>query len=248
MKRVWVLGGTTEGRQLLSSGLPIIYTTATSYGGILAGRRPGLEVCTGPLDQGAMEGLLAMKNIVCILDATHPYALEVSSNAQRAAQRAGIPYRRLLREPSKVEGAIQLADCGEAATYLTLRKGKALITTGSKELAAFTRIPHYQERLYVRVLPTAEVLQACQALGYLPAKIIAMQGPFSLQMNVALLLQTGARFLVTKDGGRAGGFAEKMAAAQKLGVAVILIKRPLEEGCSLEEAIAFAQGILKEVD
>ncbi len=246
MRRVWVLGGTSEGRQLISSGLPIIYTTTTRYGAILAGNRPGLEVRAGPLEQKDMEGLISRKKVECILDATHSYALEVSDNVRRVAQRMGIPYRRVLRERSRVKGVEEVANCSEAAAYLAPREGKALITTGSKELAVFTRIPRYQERLYVRVLPTAEVLQGCENLGYLPANIIAMQGPFSRKMNEAQLEQTGAGFLVTKDGGRAGGFAEKVAAAKNLGVTVILIKRPPERGHSVEEAIAFARAILNE--
>ena len=92
----------------------------------------------------------------------------------------------------------------------------------------------------MRVLPTGHVLSTCQDLGFSAANIIAMQGPFSQEMNVALLRQIGARFLVTKDGGAAGGFTEKLAAAREVGTTVVLIARPAEEGSSIEEAIVFA--------
>jgi len=240
MKRVWVLGGTTEGRRLLSTGLPILYTVATDYGAQLAGERPNVEIRVGRLDQIAMEQLLAKEEIACVLDATHPYAVEASRNAKAAAQRIGVPYIRVLRQASDVKGAVQVAGCEEAAAYLAAREGKALIATGSKELAAFTAVPQYQERLFVRVLPTGHVLSTCQDLGFSAANIIAMQGPFSQEMNVALLRQIGARFLVTKDGGAAGGFTEKLAAAREVGTTVVLIARPAEEGSSIEEAIVFA--------
>lgn len=240
MKRVWVLGGTTEGRRLLSTGLPILYTVATDYGAQLSGERPNVEIRVGRLDQIAMEQLLAKEEIACVLDATHPYAVEASRNAKAAAQRIGVPYIRVLRQASDVKGAVQVAGCDEAAAYLAAREGKALITTGSKELAAFTVVPQYQERLFVRVLPTGHVLSTCQDLGFSAANIIAMQGPFSQEMNVALLRQIGARFLVTKDGGAAGGFTEKLAAAREVGTTVVLIARPAEEGSSIEEAIVFA--------
>ncbi len=241
MKRVWVLGGTTEGRQLLSSGLPILYTVATDYGAQLAGDSPNVEVRVGRLDQRAMEQLLVKEKIACVLDATHPYAVCASHNAQAAAQKTGIPYIRVLRKAlSDGEKVVQVANCEEAAAYLATQEGKALITTGSKELAAFTVVPHYKERLFVRVLPTSDVLTSCEALGFSAANIIAMQVPFSQEVNTALLRQIGARFLITKDGGAVGGFAEKLAAAQEVGARVVLIARPPDKGSSVEEAIAFA--------
>ncbi len=240
MKRVWVLGGTTEGRRLLSTGLPILYTVATEYGAQLAGNRPNVEIRTGRLDQIAMERLLAQEKIACVLDATHPYAVEASRNAKTAAQKAGVPYIRVLRQASDIKGAVQVTGCDEAAAYLATREGKALITTGSKELAAFTVVPQYQERLFVRVLPTKDVLSFCETLGFSAVNIIAMQGPFSREMNVALLRQIGARFLVTKDGGAVGGFTEKLEAAREVDATVVLIARPAEKGSSIEEAIAFA--------
>lgn len=248
MKRVWVLGGTTEGRQLLFTGLPILYTVATDYGAQLAGERPNVEIRVGRLDQITMEQLLTQENIACVLDATHPYAVEASRNAKAAAQRTGVPYIRILRRASAVDGVVQVAGCDEAAAYLASREGKALITTGSKELAAFTAVPHYQERLFVRVLPTGAVLSTCEALGFSAANIIAMQGPFSREMNVVLLRQIGARFLVTKDGGSAGGFAEKLGAAREVGATVVLIARPAEEGNTVEQAIAFAWQKLQSED
>ena len=87
-----------------------------------------------------MERLLAQEKIACVLDATHPYAVEASRNAKTAAQKAGVPYIRVLRQASDIKGAVQVTGCDEAAAYLATREGKALITTGSKELAAFTAV------------------------------------------------------------------------------------------------------------
>lgn len=244
MRRVWVVGGTTEGRQLLSSGLPILYTVTTDYGAWLAGQNTNVEVRVGPLDEAAMGQLLIEQDIACVLDATHPYAIMASRNAKAAANKQGIPYRRVVREAPweavALEGVVQVSSCGEAAAYLATQAGRVLLTIGSKELATFTQLPNFEERLFVRVLPTTDVLRHCADLGYSPGRIIAMQGPFSREMNVALLRQIEARFLVTKDSGSAGGFQEKMEAAAKVGVTVVLITRPWEEGVSVQEAIDFA--------
>ena len=119
------------------------------------------------------------------------------------------------------------ATAAEAADWLKGTKGNILLTTGSKELSAFA--PLGGERLYPRVLPLASSLASCQAAGVPSRNILALQGPFSRELNEALIRQYHIRWLVTKDGGRTGGFAEK-AAAEAVGAALVLIRRPPEEG------------------
>ena len=94
-------------------------------------------------------------------------------------------------------------------------------------------------RLYPRVLPTHEALDACAAAGIPARNIIAMQGPFTQALNEALLHQYGARWFVTKDGGAPGGFAEKAAAAHAAGAQLVVIRRPevKVDGVSYEQAL-----------
>lgn len=103
-----------------------------------------------------------------------------------------------------------------------------LITTGSKELAPYTRIPDFAARCYVRALPTVEALEKCRQLGFRREHLILMQGPFSEEMNVAQLRYADAGYLVTKASGETGGFPEKCEAALALGVEVVCIGRPKE--------------------
>ena len=103
----------------------------------------------------------------------------------------------------------------------------------------------FQTRLFPRVLPTAPVLEKCAALGFPGAHIIAMQGPFSQAMNAALLRETGAKILVTKDTGVSGGFAEKVAAAEEVGAKVLVIARPrVENGKNQAEMQRFLTDLL----
>ena len=164
-----------------------------------------------------------------VIDATHPYASEVTANIKAACAESGAEYLRLLRPRTPAEGVKTVQDTAEAVEWLKGHEGKVLLTTGSKELDAYTAIPNYAERLYPRVLPTATVLQKCEALGFPGSHILAMQGPFSHEMNVALLYQTDAQILVTKDTGASGGFAEKLSAACETGATVLVIARPTEE-------------------
>lgn len=99
-----------------------------------------------------------------------------------------------------------------AAEYLDQTQGNILLTTGSKELAGFTGMKDYQERLYARVLSLPNVMQACAELGFEGKHLIGMQGPFSRELNAAMLRQYDCKYLVTKDTGRAGGFQDKIDA------------------------------------
>jgi len=132
----------------------------------------------------------------------------------------------------------------EAAAFLAGTQGNVLLTTGSKELRHFTSIPDFAERLYPRILPLASNVAATLELGYQASHLICMQGPFSLEMNIALLHFVDARFMVTKDTGKAGGFSVKLEAARACGCRLVIIGRPLqEEGISVEEC----QKLLREL-
>ncbi len=132
---------------------------------------------------------------------------------------------RICWVPSVEEAALFLEK--EMAAH---QERKALIATGSKELFHFARIAGAAERLYARVLPSAEGIAACRRIGLNGRHIMAMQGPFSYAMNLAMLQAADASYLVTKRSGRAGGFQEKLEAALKLGCQVIVVRRPEESG------------------
>ena len=74
-------------------------------------------------------------------------------------------------------------------------------------------------------------------LGFKGRNLIAMQGPFSAEMNVALLHQTKAKYFVTKESGKAGGFEEKKKAARETGAVLVVVGRPAEEGETLADVI-----------
>lgn len=233
--RVLVFGGTTEGRlladELVRRGLEVTVSVATPLGAEELSRCSGLDIWVGRKDAQELEQAVGAFDR-CI-DATHPYAVLASANIRTACQRAGVPLDRLARPESLAEGVVEVSSCAQAAEFLAGQEGNILLTTGSKELATFGDLG--QERLYVRVLPCHESLSACEALDIPHRNILALQGPFGQKMNEAMLEQYHIRWLVTKDGGAAGGFPEKLAAAQKLGVTVVLVKRPEDSGMTLEE-------------
>ena len=231
---ILIFGGTTEGRllarELTDLGHAVTVSVATDLGAEALGPI-SCRVLTGRLDRAAMEPLVKAYELV--IDATHPYAREASRNIRGACGAGSVPLRRVLRGESLAEGCIPVEDCAGAAAWLRERPGNVLIATGSKDLGKFAGLD--PARLYPRVLPTHEALRACEALGIPHSHILALQGPFSLEMNLAMLRQYEIRYLVTKDGGGPGGFGEKLAAAKQAGTEVILVGRPREEGVSLEK-------------
>ncbi|MBP3645154.1 MAG: precorrin-6y C5,15-methyltransferase (decarboxylating) subunit CbiE, partial [Clostridia bacterium] len=119
--------------------------------------------------------------------------------------------------------------------YLKATEGNILLTTGSKELPAYAEL---HDRIYVRVLPMQASLDICAQSGIASERIIAMQGPFDEEMNLALLKMTKAKYMVTKDTGGPGGYGAKISAAKKAGVQVIIIGRPMQrEGMDLDAVI-----------
>ncbi len=251
LEKLLLFGGTSDAHALLEAFLPhpihITLCVTSGYARQLLPEESGrIRILIGRMDALAMLLEMRRERYFCVLDATHPYAVEASRNIKSAAEQSGLPYIRLVREKSGFYGGTSVRSAVEAAQTLNGRTGPALIATGTKELAPFTSVPNYQERLYVRTLPTVEAIEACLSLGFSNSRIIAMQGPFTTDFNLALLTQYRIRTLITKDGGVAGGFYEKCAAARRSGVELIVIKRPQEQGETLTGAIQRVLRLLEE--
>ena len=240
-----LFSGTTEGRilsrELAALGADVHVCVASDYGREEQGEVSGVTVHTGHLDVDGMAAVLRGASL-CI-DATHPYAVLATDNIRAAAEKAGVHYKRLLRQASALpEGSIVVASASEAAAYLAGRSGNILLATGSKELSAFAALGG--ERLYPRVLPAADSLALCEAAGVPRRNIIAMQGPFSRELNLALIRQFSICYLVTKDGGEAGGFKEKAAAADESGAVLVVLRRPEDEGEDYDTILNYCKELL----
>ena len=280
MCKIWIFGGTTEGRLLAEycsrEKIEAWVSVASEYGEELlqeelmesgnAGN-PDLnhntclakknlktvqassviKVLRGRMDRYQMEEFIRNQGIHLVIDATHPHARLVSEEIQEACGRTGVRLERCLRaegEQNKARDWVEVDSIQEAVSFLSSVSGVIFATTGSKELEVLCQIPDYQKRVYARVLPTSNVLKKCEKLGITGSHLIAMQGPFSTEMNMLFLRQTKAEWLLTKDSGRAGGFQEKVEAARENGTRVVVIRRPEEDGISLEEAME----VLKKAD
>lgn len=240
MKKLLIFGGTTEGREItddaLARGYAVTVTVAREYGRqFLPEGTRGLTVLAGHLDEPAMETLMVSGEFCAVIDATHPYAVEVSRFIRAACAARGLSYLRLLRSASDARDCRSFPSLGEACRWLGGTQGNILAATGSREIAAYRAIPDFAGRVWARVLPTADSLALCQAAGLPPDHILEGRGPFSREQNARVLQTCGIRWLVTKDGGPEGGFQAKLDAARETGAELIVIARPPESGMTYSE-------------
>ena len=200
--KVLVFGGTTEGR-LLARELSALGAQVT----VSVATALGAEELRGvpPLtvcvgQKDARQMREMLPGFAVCVDATHPYAAEASGNIRAACLAAGVPYRRLLRGASALPPDSVVVPDAPAAA-------RWLAGTQGNILLA-----------------------TCEAAGVPHGNIIALQGPFTRELNEALMRRFDIGYLVTKDGGAPGGFGEKAQAARNVGARLVVIRRPADSG------------------
>lgn len=255
-KKILLFAGTSEGRWIAEylAGLETVFVTAcvaTEYGREMLPDAGNLHVRAGRLSGEEMAEMMRGRSFDLVIDATHPYAQIVSANIRRACQETGSAYLRVLRDNADGDDTGYVVnDMQSAANFLDSYEGRIFLTTGSKDLAVFMKIHEAAGRVYARILPDPGNLERAISLGLRADHLFCMHGPFSVQMNRALIrhildsteptdgAESGRMILVTKDSGKAGGFPEKLEAAALEGIDVLIVRRPAEEALHLAEETA----------
>jgi cobalt-factor III methyltransferase len=230
---VWVFSGTSDGnalaRELAKEFEQVVVSTASEYGGEVARENcPGVTVWAGRQGVEVRRRVLRESEAVAIVDATHPYAQQMSEQLIGLARELDLPYLRYER-PSLIsnEGALWCESVEDAAKRAIATGKRIFLATGSKDLAAFLQAPGAGDReWFVRMTPEPALIRRAIELGVPRDHILAMQGPFSQEFNTALWRDQRIDCVVTKDSGEAGGFSAKANAAQSLGIPLLVIRRP----------------------
>lgn len=237
---IFVAAGTRDGREivkmLLERGFAVAASAASAYGGRLLTdscaewfAHGKLHVNDEPLPRDAMLAYWREHDVTVVVDASHPYAVHVSKTMMSLAAETEIPYIRYERDLTQLPvSGLQVAADYDGAAEMAASCGKTVfLTTGSHSLRQFTEHPALRDhRIVARVLPTVDVISLCAELRLQPKDIIAMQGPFSRELNRAMFAQYAADVIVTKNSGTVGGTDTKLLAAQDLGLPVVMIDRP----------------------
>ena len=249
MNNILLFAGTTEGRHiakvLKDQPVSVTVSVATEYGETLIAPAENITVLHGRKNAEEIEALIRETQAQLLIDATHPYAAEITKTLKAVAEKTGTEYLRVLRASEQADGCVFVDDTDAAIAYLNTLEGNVLLTVGSKELSRYTAVKEFETRLFARILPVKESTDAAFALGFSGKHLICMQGPFSEELNRAVIREYEIDVMVTKDSGTAGGFPEKISAAKDCRIPVIVIARPEEEGLSFNDILTYCMEKMK---
>jgi len=226
---ILILGGTKDSRliakKIIENNLKAIITTTTDYGASLLPEHPLLIKKIGRYTQEDLENLIKDYSVNGIIDATHPYAENISRNIIEVSKKLDIDLYRYERPREKNSYGKYFDTYEEMVNHLKEKNGNILLTIGSKDLEFWSKA-QTMTRLIIRVLPMASVIKKCETFGFSPNQIIAVQGPFSKEFNQVMIKDYNIKYLITKDTGAIGGFNEKINSAVEANIKVFIKSRP----------------------
>ena len=243
--RLLILGGTTEGRALAEAANarfgPALAVISALAGRTRAPLLPAGEVRIGGF--GGAEGLAAYlrdEGIGLLIDATHPFATQISTQACEAATRTGIERLALVRQPWRPapgDSWIEVATVEDAAAAIPAGARRVFLTVGVRSLVPFGERADLW--FLVRLVDApAEPIPLAQH------RLICARGPFAEDDERALLTEHGIDCLVTRASG-GDATAAKLAAARALGLPVVMVRRPPpppgDHAASVEDALAWIE-------
>ncbi|KUO72484.1 MAG: precorrin-6x reductase [Clostridia bacterium BRH_c25] len=225
---IWVIGGTSEAKKLISllRGKKEFVATVATYSG--AEMLQDRQVIVGRMSYSEMVQFIKDKSIDTVVDMSHPYALEVTQNAKTASEETGAAYIRFVRRSSDMEACIFVESVERCVSYLESVEGCVLFTTGIKNIKDFEKARGTNRFVY-RVLPSIFSIQQCVQCSIRMEDIIAILGPVSEDMNYQMFKEYNADYVVMKDSGKEGGTLEKINACKRLGITPVVILRQCEE-------------------
>ncbi len=238
---ILLFGGTSETKPLAlllaRAGYPVLVSTATAVE-LDVGAHPRIQRRSGRLAAAEMAALIRGQRITAVVDAAHPFAVELHQNVAHVCTEAGVPLLRLARpglEPELMGDDIHWADHHDQAAALAGCLGtRWLLTIGSNHLLPYVQAALAKSyTLFARVLPEPDSLAACRQAGLLPNQVITGRGPFSLADNLTLLRALKIQVLITKESGRAGGLNEKIDAARTEGCPIVILRQPRVIGSAI---------------
>ena len=229
MERVLIFGNTPESRNtarmLRQRGRQVVMSVTSEYARSLL--PPGTNCHVGKLDRAGMLDFVRKVAPQRIVDATHPYSVMAQENIHSVAEELGLPWERVHFE--NIEDAwrdsVEWVDTHEAIIAAIQReKGNMLLGIGRDPLLHLP-LETDMTRLFPRVTPTPEAVAACLQLGYPKGNIIAMDGPFSRELTMALFDQKNITGVVVRDATDKSYLHEMVVPALEKGVHVVMYGR-----------------------
>ena len=233
---IWIVGGTTEAVKVaarIKNKVHYIVSVATPSG---KEAFEGENVLVARLTEQEMIVFIKEYGIEKIVDLSHPYAVEVSKNANKAARTCDIPYIRYVRAMTDVKEAVVINEMSALLTYLEGIKGCVFFTTGANDIHQFEKVKAGNRFVY-RILPAPFSIQKAADSGVAMEDIIAIKGPLSKALNSAMFTDYSADYVVMKNSGIEGGTAKKIAACREKGITPVVWNRKVEKGVYCLDAL-----------
>lgn len=234
----------------------IVVTVATEEGKkinseFIDSKSNNIEILVGRMNLEEMQKFIEENKIETVIDLSHPYAVEVSKNAKKAAKNNGCRYIRFVRNEIDTSIASDIyvdsdIDAYETETlnsimifnnieklkeYLSKIEGTVFFTTGSKDIPEFESVRKNNRFIY-RILPAEQGIKICSENGVALKDIIGVMGPFSKEFNKSMFENYNADYVVMKNSGESGGTSEKIEACKELSIKALVIGRPEDDGVS----------------
>ena len=241
-KNITVFSGTSDSvyiiKKLAEDGFRVIGSVATEEGRNMLSSVSGIEISEERLDFPKMCDFLKRTGTNIVVDASHPYAENVSKTAIEACKSLGIKYIRYERPSQHCgENCIFVENYEEAVDYVNKIDGNILITTGVNNIEKYKEVSDYKNRIYARVLDNENSFNKAKNIGLSDDHILRGSGIYTLEDNIDVIKRYNIKALVTKDSGKAGGFMEKIKSTEVLNIPAIIIKRPTIDYGTMTEDI-----------
>ncbi len=228
--KLWLIGGTRDSVHIVQiikdHSFPVLVTVTTATAANLYPTNVLISIQIGKLDTVGIQQLCQQESIKGIIDASHPFAVNISQQVMEVAKGEGIPYLRYER-PNLMDNSscIYLDSFQDLMTGNYLKNKRVLLTIGCQNLFRFQSW-HQQATLYTRILPQLNSLEMALNAGFPDSQIIALRPPITLELERALWQQWNIDLVVTKASGKPGGEDIKAEVAEELAIPLVVIKRP----------------------
>lgn len=228
--KIWLIGGTVDSRPivkaLIDKDLPCVVTVTTTEAKNLYPVNSLVTLRVGSLAAENIPDFLSRENIKAIVDASHPFASQITGTVTEIATQHNIPYLRFERPRLPLgKNTVEVPDLATLLKGEYLHHQRVLLTLGTRWLSHFQPLQS-QSTLFARILPYPQALEMAIAAGFTSDRIIALRPPIGESLEKALWQSWAIDVVITKASGAQGGELIKQKVAAALGTKLIRIARP----------------------
>lgn len=252
-KNIVVFSGTSDSfeiiKLLVKNGFNVIASVATNEGTKMLSNIDNIKISEERLDNEKMTEFFINSKTNIVVDASHPYAENVSKTAIEVCKSLNIKYIRYERPSEGVnENCIFVDNYEKAVEFVEKINGNILVTTGVNNIEKYMALNNYKNRIFARVLNNEKSYNKAKYIGLSDEHILQGSGIYTTSNNINVINKYNIKSIITKDSGRAGGFLEKTEAAHICNIPIIIIKRPSVQYGIVTDNISGVLDIIREGD